>query len=402
MALYVLVGSVLTPSSPASPNSATGSSPKRSGQTALSLPADSIADMVGVDSHFNYRGTPYTTVPAVKALLLASGIRHVRDSGAPWAHNNIATTVTQTDAEIATLHRQNPNADFVELCGNEFDSHRDQDWAATLRACVTHQSALVRGWGLPVLAPSLSNFKNAAKLGDLSGHVDAANAHFGQCGDNPISTRYASFAQVSQENRAIAPALWVTEYGYNTYVPGGASYQTRPCAIPARYVAAYQVRSLFEWALLGVQHVYLYQFADMPSDVTFGGEGMVNADGSPKPEYSAVKNLVALFADPGSPFTPAAVSVTVSANPIVHHLIAKKRDGTVLVALWREGRDFDWQKQQPLSLPLENATVSVSGYVPVAMYAWQADGSLPSSSKVPAVISLGVDAVVVTYRAKGG
>lgn len=64
------------------------------------------------------------------------------------------------------------------------------------------------------------------------------------------------------------------------------------------------MRELLLWAQYGATRTYFYQFADMPGDPVFGGLGMVDASGNAKPQYNAVKNFVALFADPGTAYSP--------------------------------------------------------------------------------------------------
>ena len=362
------------------------------------LRADTIADSIGADSHFNYSGWPYETVPLIKQQYLASGIRYLRDSGAPWTHNGIALGLTDTPAQMEAKHKANPYAAWTELCGNEADSQIKGDWVTPLRACVARESAVAKAWGLPLVAPSLVDVSHSSMLGKLP-EVDFQNTHFGTCGDNPGTTRYKSLATAAKETTAVAPAFWVTETGYSSRRTPTIDKTLfgRPCAIPDRFIAAYDVRLVFEWKLAGANKVMFYQLAQTPADVIFGGTGMLNANGTTTPQFLAIKNLIALYSDEGQNFTPTPVGITVSAPLNVHHIFAEKRDGTLLVAVWREATDIQWETQKPTNLPLEAATVSAPGYAVTALHEFQPDGSLKTAAPSMPVM-LGPDAVVVELK----
>ncbi len=378
------------------PDAVRASSTSRRGDTII--PADSIADLIGVDSHFGYRNSPYMTVPAIRSLLLSSGIRHVRDSDASWfRHNSISTNITTTPTQLEALRADNPNADFVELCGNESDNTHDPSWPQTVRSCVQQQAPLVRNWGIPVVAPSLAKINSALALGNLNSYVDYANVHYGVCGDNPGTIRYKPLSQAADLITQVAPRYFVTEFSYNNYVRGGEPYQTRPCAIPAPIVSAYYVRAAFEWLNLGATRLYYYQLADMPGDNMFGGEGIIDASGTPKPQYGALKNLISLYSDPGAHFVPKQVAFSISAPSVVHHVVAEKRNGTILLAVYREQTDFDWQKQQAIDVPIAPASVSVPGYRATIMHVWRPDGSLITRS-ASTTVKLGIYPVVIEFE----
>ncbi len=59
--------------------------------------------------------------------------------------------------------------------------------------------------------------------------------------------------------------------------------------------------------------------------------------GTPKPVFNALKNLIALFADPGQPHQTTGLRYTIeNASGSLRHMVFQKRDGTYLPALWRE------------------------------------------------------------------
>ena len=366
--------------------------------------ADYLANMVGADSHFNYSGTPYTTVPAVKALLLSSNFARVRDGGAGtfFPMSVGLGTSGETAATVAAKVKASPKYDSFELCGNEYDGG-NANWQQVLTACIKQESPLVRPYGKPIAAPSLVTWSDEPKLGNQSQYVDASNLHFNTCGDNILTKTYTSWATALAAARQVSPVVWVTETGWGsrrTPTQDNTLYG-RGCSIPDRYIAAYDVRELIFLPSQGVQRVNFYQFADMPSDVVFGATGLVNPDGSPKPQFTAVNNYLGLLKDPGPAFVPhiPTPSITYPANAPITHLVAAKRDGTVLVALAREMLDFKWQTQTPITNAPVPVTVSEQGYVPVAYWAFQPDGSMIKTplTGTSFTTSLAIDPVVVEF-----
>lgn len=391
--------------------------------------ADSIADAVGVDTHFNYIDTPYATVPAVKANLINSGIRHIRDAaplqssayGALMSDLYLNHGIDQiggidpatSDADVIAWIQQNPGVKAFEVC-NECDS-RSGDWVTLLKTTQLRIFNLIKAHpsvfsGVKLLSPSLISGTDAPSLGDQSAYLDAASLHESVCGANPgdlIGTGaigfggfpYATmdFSLAWQSLISGTKPVWITEWGYNDSPPPG------DCAIPDNYIAAYEPRSVLEWALRGVPRMYVYQFADQPNDPMFGAEGLVRADGSPKPQYWALKNLIATFSDPGPAFSAAPVPMTITRSASnVHHQVSRKHDGTVLLAIWREAQDYIYRQYTPANLPTTAATVKIDGaFSRGILHVFNMDGSVTNTAITPGVevsLSLGATIQVVEFN----
>jgi len=332
------------------------SQPNHSGNEGLTsenpAQADELADAVGFDTHFNYEKTPYVIAyPAVSAALLASGVRHIRD-GASNAVNNVAylhrlsalggagidhsdqIALTATAQEIrSSLAAYAPYVRFVEP-QNEYDSYQDPDWASRIEAqqkllyATIHDDPAYKS--ITVLGPALANFGKYHELGPLDAFEDAGNLHYSTCNYEPGTggtvaiKRTNVFARVA----TVTKPIWTTETGYN-------DDPSRGCYLPDGVIAKYAPRTVAEFWREGERHVYFYALADQPTDRVFGAFGFIHADGSPKPQYTAIKNLLAMVSDRGKPFKTMPLTYAMNAPPNVHHILLQKRVGSYLFLLWQ-------------------------------------------------------------------
>ena len=393
---------------------AAGTSP-----TVTAAMADTIADAVGADSHFNYTGTPYTTVPAVETMLIASGIRHIRDAspGQSATYTALMTdlytnhgidqiggiSLGMSQADVMAYVAANPGVVGFEV-GNENDALGGA-WATDLQTYLPQLAAFMRTTPslehIKIESPSIVNPNDAKYLGDVSSVTDVGSLHESVCGANPgdlVGTGgigYGGFPFATMDYSLAwekiingSNPVWVTEWAYNDSPP------PTDCAIPDKYIAVYQPRAIFEWALRGVHRVYTYQLADMPTDPMFGAEGLLRADGSAKPQYTALTNLIAMFSDKGAAFAPAPVPMTFSASSDVHHYVTRKRNGTILIAVWREAQDYLYRTYADANLPAETATVSVGGsFATAKLHVFGYNGNVSDSAVAnPASINMSLNA----------
>ena len=141
--------------------------------------------------------------------------------------------------------------------------------------------------------------------------------------------------------------------------------------------AKYSLRSLLAYFSLGVQRVYLYELINEEPDLV--GEvsrhrGLLRADGSRKPAFGALANLLALLADPGGPLQASALSYALQGEIAdVQQLLLQKRDGSFQLLLWQEVASWDQAAQQPLVVPdvsvtlvLESAAQTIDVFRPLA------------------------------------
>lgn len=127
--------------------------------------------------------------------------------------------------------------------------------------------------------------------------------------------------------------MYVTESGYGD--APGSSY-----AVPAATKARYLMRTLLENWNAGVTRTYLYELVDNGGG-DFGSYGLTDANGTVKPAYSAVKNLLAHLNDQGTSIAPGSLAYTMTAPAQVHHALFQKRDRSFVLALWLEAPEWD-------------------------------------------------------------
>jgi hypothetical protein len=323
-------------------------------------PADAFVDAIGINVHLGYADTGYGTAwGAVRSLLIASGIRHLRDGligmtptaygrlnvlGAAGIRADLLTGVGQSASEVLAYPSLIPTMESFEG-PNEYDLSGDPSWVSDLIAfqrmlygAVTGSAATA---GYPVIGPSLTSEQAFLAVGDIAGSQTYGNLHVYFAGRNPGTAgwgatdafgTYGSLAYNAALGRSVSGSepLIVTETGYDDS-PSDSGYVS--AAIKVRYT----LRTLFTFWNSGIRRTYLYEFLDE------GGAryGLVTAAGSPKPVYAAVKACIAALSDPGAAFTPQPAAYGVSGVSTIRQTLLQKRDGSYVLALWNEVPSWD-------------------------------------------------------------
>jgi len=134
----------------------------------------------------------------------------------------------------------------------------------------------------------------------------------------------------------------ITESGYHNALndPRGQ------LAVSEQTAAKYIPRLLLENFTRHIFRTYLYELCDTRPDpgLTHNGMhwGLVRADGTEKPAFAAVKNLIDELNDSSEPASPSEFSWALSDNnPAVHHLLLKKSNGRFDLVLWQEVSSSD-------------------------------------------------------------
>ena len=96
----------------------------------------------------------------------------------------------------------------------------------------------------------------------------------------------------------------ITETGYIASETTAAPY-----TLPDSVEASYTPRTLLLAYKDGFKETFLYELLD---EVSSPGYGLMNADLTPKPAYTAVKNLLATLSDQGASFTPGSLPYQLS------------------------------------------------------------------------------------------
>ncbi|WP_159440807.1 LamG-like jellyroll fold domain-containing protein [Jatrophihabitans endophyticus] len=291
--------------------------------------ANDLIESVGVNVHTYYNDTAYADTDRVRSLLQGLGVRHVRDGlvadrpdevaalrqlGAAGIRSSLivggtkdASTQSVDPAQLSALTQVAPYVDAVEPT-NEYDCSGDSAWAAHQRA---YAEALVQQLQssdelrrLGVFAPAFCRPGSIAQFGSVQGLASVTNVHTYSGGAAPELALESRLPAAAKAQDPSLP-LVVTEAGYTDAT---AMSPTQFAATDAT-AADYTVRTLLDAARLGVARTYLYELLDeKPQAANTDPEqhyGLVRYDGTVKPAYTAVRNLLADVAL-GSPASVAA------------------------------------------------------------------------------------------------
>ena len=136
--------------------------------------------------------------------------------------------------------------------------------------------------------------------------------------------------------------FFITECDYTTALAHGprSHYPISPAG-QGRYV----LREFFEYHRMGYARSFAYELMDQGADNSSNPEmnfGWCYRDGTPKPAYTAVRNLISLLGDPGPAFTPGKLDYTIAGGDAdVRHTLLAKRDGSFWLAIWQDKSVWD-------------------------------------------------------------
>lgn len=407
-----------------SPAGAAAAAPDRSRERAAhrdiapvqAVASDSVVDGYGVGIHLNFLDTPYRDADAVAQALADLGVRHVRDDlylDAPRQYRAISTVAQRGigfdlimgrpggDAApqdyVDTVAGQLPAGAVESLEGvNEWDLFGGSGWVDELRSWQQELYDAAKAdpatAHLPVLSPALAYRWHYADVGDLSPWADVANAHMYPGGYEP-SNEITRITDAIREALPTGP-LVTTEAGYNNALNTSNGH----LPVPEDVAATYYPRLLLDHLARGEQRVYSYELIDSfddPSDSNVEAHfGLLRHDLSPKPAYTAMRNLLGLLADPGPAFTPDTLAVTADGlPPDAHYLLTQQRDGRFVLLLWRDVRVFDPQKQVALPVTPADVTLRLADVHDVTVLR-PTDGSDPVTETVGTSVPLQLDGEV--------
>ncbi|WP_218080022.1 CARDB domain-containing protein [Anthocerotibacter panamensis] len=327
--------------------------------------ADSFVDSVGVAVHLRYTDTVYGNYYGlIKPKLQELGVRHIRDGGDDaqffqklndLAGVGIRSLLVMDPRDgidparaVAIAKTVAPSIEAVEQ-PNEYDISGDSNWRTTLknydaslRAAFKSDPAVAN---LPMIGTAFVTFDATNTVGDLSPYVDFSNMHplryFPP--DNDQNNAAPNNIAVETAFRAKPfgnKPMWASETGYDAGCPGVGTGITE--AAQGKYVP----RFYLQWFNTGLVRTYIYEFIDEKPDNCTEPEyhyGILHNDGSPKPAFTAVKNLLALLKEPGAKFTPGSLDYTLSGNTTnLRHTLLQKSDGSFYLILWQAAKSSYW------------------------------------------------------------
>ena len=376
------------------------------GTTQQVTSAWSVIDSVGANVHLYYDDTSYADTGKVVGLLRDLGVRHVRDGLAANRPDDVAavqqlgaagisSTLLLSGAagptvdpnQIAELNQVAPYVDAVEPT-NEYDCSGDGSWSAHLHTYAQSLVATLQDAqatrALGVLAPAFCRPDSVAQYGSVTGTASVTNAHDYSGGQPPelaLEGRLPAWSDIAQPDLPMV----VTETGYQNALASG------PYAVTEATAADYTLRSLLDAQRLGVARTYLYELMDeKPEGGLLDPEqhyGLVRADGTVKPAYTAVQNLLADLAQgspwsvpPSGPGPALGVTLQGGGSLLRSLVVTDPSGGGQTVALW-------------LATPLENTTSHTRTTSPTRTVRLSVDGLVAANRRKPSgnntVVALG-------------
>jgi hypothetical protein len=291
---------------------------------------------------------------------------------------------------------------------------------------------------LPVLALSAGNadafmaLANDVTSGEIpppSEYSDAGNMHAYQGGltggGKGPSSGLNWYISLAQEWTGSEP-LWTTEMGYhnNTYYLAdgeqqGVSERAAAIYLPAAFLSEFNkgVVRTFSYELINeTQGTPLsdYPMTNNPTNPRcegYGYYGLLHYDLTPKPAFTALKNLIELLQEPGSNFEPGSLQIAFLANPgtnpyRLQYTLLEKSNGDYYLPIWNDVSVFDiatcgeWKNNvctAPVpgkDIPTENVpvTINFSGPQSFTVYAPNdATGVNPTSAYTVSTTSSSIE-----------
>lgn len=363
---------------------APGSLPGPSDRAERTLPAvravwsDRFVSSVGLATHFSYDDLlPYGHDRAKTiSSLLATGARFARDglsvsvngesndgywntmraltdSGMKLVLVTYPTRLGGNDVDPYPYEDQRPLDTAVARVGaanilafegpNEVDNN-NEGWGGKAvygEHARTFQSAMYShakriAPSIAVLGLTVTSAAGAREVGDISAYMDAGTLHPYPDGDVPAAHLTSMERELAALNAAKKP-WWVTETGYHTS-PNATEALYQP-GVSDIAQSKYVPRLYLDYFAAGIPYTSVYELIDEHDDRTNAeaNYGLMYYDGTPKPAYGALKNLLGLLADRGPSFTPTSLAYTLGgATGTIRQSLFQKRDGRFYLVLWND------------------------------------------------------------------
>jgi hypothetical protein len=341
-------------------------------------PSDAVVHSIGVNVHLSYFQSPYGGGfrSIIKPRLQALGVRHLRDVGIVTSNNGWMGSVYGHAKELGQMgmkfnYVMRPGetgsftnvdhfarlmtyvAPFVENFEglNEHDLSGRANWAGEARTFQQALWAKVKGdsrtVNMPVFGPSLGRPGNASLVGDLSAYLNYSSIHPYPGGGIPSSM--LDYHRTRLQPLSKSRGFVATESGYHTLTSWSGSHPAVTEQAQGRYVP----RLIMEYFDAGIPRTYLYELIDQGTGPATREDhfGLLRSDGSEKPAFRALANMIAILKDQGAAFTPGGLAYSVIGDTLgLKRVLLQKRDGRFYLALWSQAASYDLTAQADMPI----------------------------------------------------
>ncbi len=345
-----------------------------------------FVNSIGANTHINYFDRTYGNFPLLQRELKSVGILHLRD-GVHLLNPDYNKMVYGRWIELGKLGIRfdavvDPRSKLPPLTGdlldqvnalsghtiesfegaNELDIGKVDDWTSIdkdFQGRLFHAvNSMNTRDGIKVIGPSLAFARHGINLGDLSAQMDEGNLHPYPAGKLP-STIFPEQSMLARMASGSKPVV-ITETGYHNAL----NDHTDQPAVSEAAAGKYMPRLLLENFGRGIVRTYLYEFFDEAPDPSLKDNqlhwGIVRADGSEKPAFTALKNLISELGDTAEPASSTSFAWTLdAASSDIHHVLLQKSTGEIDLVLWQEVPVFDTKQQTDITNPPIPATITL-------------------------------------------
>ncbi len=354
-----------------------------------SQPAQSAYDFInsiGVNTHLNYFDRTYGDFALVEHELRSLGVRHLRD-GIHLQNDDYNKAVYGRWLELGSAGIRfdavlDPRSNLGPLSGplldkvnmlaggtiesfegpNELDISNMKDWPLIDRnyqpTVFSSVRAMTSAKSVKTVGPSLASAKNGLQLGDVTASIDYGNLHPYPAAKMPSSVLFEQTHLASEVsgNKEIV----ITETGYHNALN---DHSDQP-AVSEQAAAKYIPRLFLENFAAGIYRTYLYEFLDEAPDPGLKNFqlhwGLIRADGTEKPVFIAMKNLISELSDTSRPDHLQKLGWNLSNSvPSIHHLLLQKSNGEFDLVLWQEVSSYDEKNQRDIPVTPEQVTLTL-------------------------------------------
>jgi hypothetical protein len=372
--------------------------------TETARSAYGFVNSIGVNTHLNYFDRLYGNFDLVKRDLSSLGILHVRDGVhlqnddynaavyGRWAQlgkqgirfdavvdprNNLGPITPELLQKVFLLSNrtiesfEGPNE--MDISGTSNWSTVDRDFNDSLYRAVRQMRDSGR---VQLIGPSMAFASHGREVGNISGRIDFGNLHSYPAGKLP-STIFPEQTELAKDLSG-SHAIIMTETGYHNALN---DHNDQP-AVSEAAAAKYVPRLFLENYIHGIPRTYLYELLDEAPDPGLKDNqlhwGIIRANGTEKPAFIALKNLISELDDHAQPASlhQFTWSLRSSNKSAIDHLLLEKANGEFDLILWQEIPSFDTKRQidlnntpEPAEVMFAKTATSVTIYEPAVQAA---------------------------------
>lgn len=349
--------------------------------------AGDFVNSIGVNTHFGYYDTTYGKYEQIlKPRLLELGVKHIRDGTYNQDVVRKYREVGQAGIRLLLITSSDRAVSQAKTIGdmlwgveavNEPDMRRyEGGWVKfacreqqNLYQAIKQDSELSH---LPVVGLSLANIRRSpSELGDISQWMDYGGMHPYAAGEYP-SKHWGwgmSMESALGEARKVSgdKPLLVTECGYHNRI----AEKGHP-GVSEQAAAIYHLHLFFIYFNQGVERSYKYELLDLKDDKGMSDKechfGLVRSDGSVKPSFTAIKNLISLLDDEPKDFRCRDLEYAIESDAVIRTTLLQKSDGSWWLALMREVDVFDLKSGQDIAVEPIKVSVKFARKMDVCCY----------------------------------